>query len=95
MYDFIAAYFLFLPVYPLAIVENFFRDFMASFAWLAIAVLILFIAIKFDLRIFRKIFLAIWVMPGTIVCGSATIAPWPLTVPYLFSALLLFQYQLH
>lgn len=85
MYDFIAAYFLFLPVYPLAVIENFSRGPLASIVWLAIAILAIFLSIKFEWIAFKKTFIAIWVMPGTIVCGAATIAPWPLTVPYMFS----------
>jgi len=82
MYDFIAAYFLFLPMYPLAVIDNFSSDYGISFLWLAIAIIGLFLAYKFDLSLFRKIFIAVWVMPGTIVCGAAGIMPWPLALTW-------------
>ena len=84
MYDFIAAYFLFLPLYPLAIIDNFSRGWLESTIWLGISILVMFVSIKYDFTLFKKIFISIWLMPGTVVCGAATIAPWPLTVPYMF-----------
>ena len=84
MYDFIAAYFLFLPIYPLAVIENFSRGWELSVIWIAVAIVVIFVSTKFNYRLFRKIFISIWLMPGTIVCGAAAIAPWPLTVPYMF-----------
>jgi len=85
MYDFIAAYFIFLPAYPLFLIGIFWGAPLKSLIWLIVIVVILRITTKLNLVLYRKIFISVWVMPGTIVCGSAAIVPWPLTVPGLFS----------
>jgi hypothetical protein len=84
MYDFIAAYFLFLPVYPLALLEHFNRAPLGSIVWLIITISVIFLLRRFKQATLLKVFIVIWVMPGTIVCGAAAIAPWPLTIPFIF-----------
>lgn len=83
MYEFIITYFLFLPFYPLAWIESFNRSFVLTTVWLLVSVVTIFFTGKLGFKKFRKIFIAVWVMPGTIVCGAATIAPWPLTLFYV------------
>ena len=84
MHDFIATYFLFLPVYPLALIEQFSRGPMGLVAWFVVSILVAYLLVRFKQRTALKIFIAVWIMPGTIVCGAAAIAPWPLTIPYMF-----------
>ena len=85
MFDFILAYFVFLPLYPVLIGTMFYDASFDIFLWIAIAIGIVYLLSKMKLYILRKFFIAIWIMPGTIVCGAGTIVPWPFTISYLYS----------
>jgi hypothetical protein len=81
---FYSSLFFFLPQYPLAVIGNFSRDWMVAAIWRGSYILVIFVAITYAYRLCRKILISLWLMPGTIVCGAATIAPWPFTILYMF-----------
>ena len=48
--------------------------------WVFIGVLVVFALKRAKRRAYLLAWIAIWFMPGAIICGSATLVPWPMTL---------------
>ncbi|MCE2028695.1 hypothetical protein [Sessilibacter corallicola] len=84
-FEFLTTYFLGFITYPFYLIywgiiapKNF-------VTWLIFCVIVISILQKYKLRKYLKLFLAVFVFPGTIICGSATVIPWPFSVYTAFS----------
>ena len=50
--------------------------------WLIVAVLFIWILLRKQKYVVLKLFTSVWIMPGTIVCGAAGLAPWIMTTTW-------------
>ena len=48
--------------------------------WLVLCSAIFYLLLRFRKKEITKIFVAVFVLPGTIICGAATVVPWPMAV---------------
>jgi hypothetical protein len=76
----VLVHFGFMPQYPLAVFEWFRGQPWEGLAWLTIGALGLLAFRKIRRRQFLKPFVAVWFMPGVMVCGAAGLWPWPVTL---------------
>ena len=83
-YELIGAYLLAPVTYPLYAFYYWGRELYVALPWLFIGVGGIF-AVRQVAPFFLAPFIAVWFLPGTIICGDAAAAPWILTVPYAFS----------
>ena len=84
MIDVIGTYFLFLAIYPVAI-AMYAVDMPYQFAaWLLMGIIGVWILWRFAATALYKGWIALWLMPATIICGAATLLPLPFAVWMLF-----------
>ena len=53
--------------------------------WLVVAVLLVWVLLRKQKYVVLKLFASVWIMPGTIVCGAAGLAPWIMTTTWVFN----------
>lgn len=83
--EFLIMHFTGVAIYPFYLAYWSFSSPLWMGIWLIIAVVILYLVNKNYSYVWRNLFIAIWIFPGTIICGSATVVPWPLAVLSFFS----------
>ena len=83
MIEVVGTYVLFLAVYPVAI-AMYAVDTPGRFAgWFVVGLVTLYILLWWRPPI-AKLWIALWFMPATIICGAATVSPLPFAVWSLF-----------
>jgi len=87
MLEVVTVYFAGLILYPVAL--GFYALEMEIYwelaAWGALGAAVVFLLRFFSKKVLALFFAAVWFMPGTVICGSATVLPWPATVYMLFN----------
>ncbi len=71
--------------YPLSLLVFVFKEPLWFLAWLLVGVP-LFLILRARARVLVPAWLAVWFMPGTLMCGAVAVAPWPTTVYVMFAA---------
>ncbi len=67
-----------LPLYPVALAVELAEDPLLIVGWLLCGLVVLELLRRFGGRHLRPVWFALWLMPGTIICGSGTFVPWPM-----------------
>jgi hypothetical protein len=83
MIEVVGTYLLFLVTYPAAIVM-YAVDAPREYAvWFVLGIVTLYLLARWRAPV-AKLWMALWFMPGTIICGAATLWPLPFTVWSLY-----------
>lgn len=78
--EFLTMYLVGIVIYPFYLVYWFISTPLWLSVWLVVSAVVLVVLHKLGSLSWRKPFIAIWILPGTIICGAATVVPWPLAV---------------
>lgn len=84
MIDVVVTYVLFLATYPVAIALYALDDPGKFAVWFVLGLMTLSLLVSWSPPI-AKLWAALWLMPGTIICGAATLLPLPFAVWSLFA----------
>jgi hypothetical protein len=80
----IIVYFGFMPQYPLTLWEWAHNEPWKAGAWIIIGVGGIVVFRRISGARFLKPFIAVWFMPGVLICGAAGLWPWPVTLEDTF-----------
>lgn len=87
MSETILTYFFYLPFYPLVVVFYSLEMGILHYliGWVALGSVIAYLVRRTIFNFLFPYFFVVWFMPGTIICGSATVVPWATTIPFMFN----------
>jgi hypothetical protein len=77
MFEVLGSIALFIVAYPANIVVYGLDQPTLILSWFAIGAVVLFLLVWRKQQLLRAIWVALWFMPGAIVCGAAALLPWP------------------
>ena len=84
--EFLSVYWLGVAIYPFYLWFWFISTPIWLVAWLVIGLLLTATLVRFALKKWLKFFVAIWVLPGTVICGAGSVAPWPFALMSLLAS---------
>ena len=74
LFEVVAVYFMFLPIYPVTFVG----EAIFSPLWSVPGILVTFVLYRFS-KPLLPVWIALWLMPGTVICGAAAVIPLPVS----------------
>ena len=77
-FEFLITYFVGVVIYPFFVIFWGVSAPIYIGVWFFISVLGIYLLLRYKKPELLKIFVAFFIMPGTIICGAATSVPWPM-----------------